>query len=58
MVDNHAINEQVHQLSLLVKGTLGQGWLDTLAKSCESLRHSSHLDLLLGLRLKLMQLLA
>jgi hypothetical protein len=30
--------------------------LDTLAKSFESLRHSSHLDLLLGLRLKLMQL--
>jgi hypothetical protein len=58
MGDNHAINEPFHQLSLLGKGTLGQGRLDTLAKSFESLRHSSHLDLLLGLRLKLMQLVA
>jgi hypothetical protein len=32
--------------------------LDPLAKSFESLRHSSHLDLLLGLRLQLMQLVA
>jgi hypothetical protein len=58
MVDNHAINKQFHQVSLLGKGTLGQGRLDTLAKGFEPLRHGSHLDLLLGLSLKLVQLVA
>jgi hypothetical protein len=58
MVNNHAIDEQFHQLSLLGKGTLGQGRLDTLAKGFEPLRPCSHLDLLLGLSLKLVQLVA
>jgi hypothetical protein len=58
LVDNHAINEQFRELSLLSKGTLGQGRLDTLAKGCKPLRYGRHLDLLLGLSLKLVQLVA
>lgn len=58
MVDDHAINEQLYELPLLGQGTLGQGRLDSLAKGFETLRHGSHLDLLLGLSLKLVQLVA
>lgn len=55
--DDDSINEQFYQLPPLVKGEVGQGRFNPLAKSFDPPGESSHIDLLLDLHLQLAQLL-